>query len=291
MAPEFGDLPTRIRAWAGQVHRVWTFERVSERIKEDSFEVEVRSVLGRSSATRGAELMTTALLVCEIVGVDALQSLREANAARDREAGASRGVEDLLEALRTVAGRAGPGLSPSEFVVVRQTEVRAEMDRARKERRMFPLKDGEFSRLRKDALIRDDWRIKIHGVDHWKVPRTFLATYTGGDPPESPEPPAPQVDRVSGVARVDPVGAVGGAAGSQRTDGKASQPAATDFGFDSRGRGRDAWGDQGLRPHGRPGRSRRPFRNRPERRVIPESRGGVVRRGRPMRIPRDSDGG
>jgi hypothetical protein len=206
MAPEFGDLPDRLKAWAVEVHQYWTFERVCVRIKEPSFEVAVRAALGGLSATRGAELMTTALVVSEIVGVDIAAPLRDASGARDREGSASRGVEKLMDALRLVAAREGPGLSKPDFVVVPQTAVRMEVDRVRQSLRLLPLKDGEFARLRKDALIQDAWRVKIHGNAHWKVPRAFLAGAPGSDTPDTPESPSPQDDRVSRVAQVIPPG-------------------------------------------------------------------------------------
>jgi hypothetical protein len=205
MAPEFGNLPERLKAWAVEAHRVWTFERVCTRIKEDSFENKVRTLLGRLEATRGAELMTTALLVSEISGIDITESLRGARGARDREAATSRGVEELLDALHVLAGRVGPGLAESEFVVFSQTGVRAEMDRVRNDRRVPPLKDGEFARLRKDALIQDAWRIKLHGYPHWRIPKAFLNERGNGESPDSPESPARQDGGVSRVTRVSPL--------------------------------------------------------------------------------------
>jgi hypothetical protein len=204
MAPEFGDLPDRLKTWAAEVRQSWTFERVCRRIKESSFEVAVRGVLGPTGATRGAELMTTALIVSEVAGVDIRVSLRQANGAREREIAISYGVEELMAALRALASRAGPGLNESECVVVAQTAVRAEIDKARKERRAFPIASGEFARLRKDALIQDEWRIKIHGYPHWKIPKEFLSERTEAPSPESPNSPERQDERVSRVSQVNP---------------------------------------------------------------------------------------
>jgi hypothetical protein len=204
MAPEFGDLAGRLKAWAGEAHEVWSFERVCATIKEPSFETAVRSVLGRTGATRGAELMTTALIVTRIAGIDLSLALREASGARERETGTSRGVEELLDALRALVVRAGPGLDASEYVVVAQTSVRAEIDRARKEQRLLPLKDGEFAQLRRDALIQDAWRVKVHGYPHWKIPKSFLCDKAGSESPVSPDSPEPQGDRVTQVSQVRP---------------------------------------------------------------------------------------
>lgn len=207
MAPEFGDLPARLKEWAGDVHGVWSFAQVCERIKEPSFEARVRSVLGSSEATRGAELMTTALIVSEVVGIDVTGSLRQASEARERESGASHGVEELVTSVRTLAARIAPGLTESEFIVLPQTSVRAEIDRVRKERHVPPLRDGEFARLRRDSLIQDSWRIKLHGYPHWRIPKTFLTEQPEGDSPRSPDSPAPQGERVSRVSQVSPVAA------------------------------------------------------------------------------------
>lgn len=203
MAPEFRDLPERLRAWADEAHAVWTFERACERIKEPSFETAVRDVLGKTAATRGAELMTTALIVSEIIGVDVTSSLRQANGARERDAGTSFGVEELMGALRALAARSAPVLGESDFFVVPQTEVRAEVDRVRKDRRAPPLRSGEFAQLRKDALIQDDWRIKLHGYPHWKLPKAFLTGSPSEGSPASPESPARRDERVSRVSQVN----------------------------------------------------------------------------------------
>ena len=203
MAPEFGSLPTRLKDWAFQIRATRTFGWASARIKEPTFGEKVRAVLDALEANRNAEIVTVAVLLAEVVGVDLTKSLREAKAAKDRDEGVSRGVEELIDALRAVAARSPPKLSESEFFVIPQAAVRAEIDRVRKESHLLPIKNGELARYRKDARVSDEWRVIIRGRYYWKLPRSFLlAEGPLGLSPSSPSSPLPQDDRVTRVERV-----------------------------------------------------------------------------------------
>jgi len=204
MAPELGSLPARLKAWASLARAEWSFERASARIKEPSHEEKVRAVLDVLEAGRNEEIVTVAVLVAEVVGIDLTTSLRDAKAAKDRDEGVSRGVEELLDALCAVTGRKPPKLGEAEFYLVSPKEVRAEMDRARKDVRMLPIKNHELARFRKDARIMDDWRVTIRGRDYWKIPTAFIphTETTGVLPPSAPLAPSRQDDRVPRVDRV-----------------------------------------------------------------------------------------
>lgn len=203
MAPEFGDLPERLQTWAKAVHSTWTYESVCTRIKQSSFSTNVEATLGVLAATRNAELVTIAVLVSEIAGINLLDALKSAKGAKDREENLSLNVQDLLDAIRVVSARQAAKLTTTDTSTIAQPEVRKEVDGVRAGRGERRISQREFVQARKDAGIRDDWRVKIRGGDYWRLPQDFLDSLRGGSP-AAPESPSLQNVGVAQVTQVAP---------------------------------------------------------------------------------------
>ena len=173
ISPRWGDLISRLDAWGSAALPGLDPARLLERLESPDFQDRVRRVLGVLEATRNAELVTVALLVAEAAGVDLEAELREALGAKEREAAENEWVEALGDILPRLA-KNSPKLEASPFYVLKQSAVKAELDRIRKERRLPPCSAAEFAGWRRDLGIRSDWIRKRARAAYWNLPKEFV---------------------------------------------------------------------------------------------------------------------
>ena len=189
ISPKWADLIPRLDAWGEVARSNLNPARLLERVEAQDFQSKVGRVLGTLGASRNAELVTVAVLVAEAAGVDLEVELRDALAAKEREATENEWVGVLADLLPSLA-RSAPKLEDAPFYVVKQSEVKAELDKARKERHLPPCSAAEFAGLRRDLGVRSGWTRTRGKVKYWHMPEAFvLDLESQGDGPLTPLAP------------------------------------------------------------------------------------------------------
>jgi hypothetical protein len=206
ISPKWADLIPRLDAWGEVARSNLDPARLLERVEALDFQSKVGRVLGTLGASRNAELVTVAVLVAEAAGVDLEVELRDALAAKEREATENEWVGVLADLLPPLAHSA-PKLEEAPFYVVKQSVVKAELDKARKERRLPPCSATEFAGFRRDLGVRSEW-VRIRGkVKYWHMPEAFVLDLesqgglAGRDPEDLLGPGPTRSDRALANAR------------------------------------------------------------------------------------------
>jgi hypothetical protein len=189
MNRSFADLPLRLKKWGARTVKEWT----PPIYDSDEWCALVEAVVGDSAGTsRDTQLSMVVLAVADAVGVDVIESLREALGLK-REVAEANLSEDLEEAkalLGETFSRTGTLTGEAEFYVLKQAEFFRELNARRKERGQRPLDNSKRAALREDLGIDKAWLARINGFPIWKVPKKEWDSRHGrGDTP--PSPPSP----------------------------------------------------------------------------------------------------
>jgi hypothetical protein len=203
-SPKWGDLPSRLDAWAATVLPTLNPDALLARLETKDFQSGVERVLGVLQATRNAELVTIALLVAEAAGVNLEAELQDALTLKEAESEESEWVDALGDVVRSLA-TTSTRLEESEFVVVRQRDVKVALDAKRKESRLPPSTTNEFAAWRRKLGVRSGWLRKPKRATYWHLPQGFVDGLGEVPPPTSPTSPtspAPRDGRVSQVSQV-----------------------------------------------------------------------------------------
>ncbi len=196
--PHVSDLVPRLRAWGKQTATRWPDGALEALARTAEFQSRVRKVVGKLGANRESELLTIALLVAQMAGVDVVESLSSATALRAVEIS-----EDQAEAIDEVRLATLDNLSKviafnaggEEVYRVAQKAVRDLVNSRRGERKERPLTTGRLALLRRELGVKDAWLAEKGHALHWNLPRAFVDSIrsppAGGDTPPgaSPQPP------------------------------------------------------------------------------------------------------
>src|SRR5205807_2345004 len=196
--PHLGNLSERLDEWGKVATHAIPASNLEAIARSPEFRSKAKTVLKELGANRAAEIVTVALLVGEVAGIDILEDLREANAVREiaSEASASQDQEELLEVLadltRTeIASKKEELFGEVKIVRVRQKDAFDEFNRRRRERGEKPLGTKSFVSVRREAGIGEAWMRNYHGAYVWGLPvdwvRTNL-TRESESPMVTPEP-------------------------------------------------------------------------------------------------------
>ena len=193
------NLPERLDEWGRLATHTFPDANLEAIAYSAEFEAKVEAVLKELGANRAAEIVTVALLVAEMAGLDILADLREANALREiaSESSASEDREELLEVLEDltraeIASKKEELFGEVKIVRVRQKDVFDEFNRRKRERGEKPLGRKSFVSVRREAGIGEAWIRNYHGSYVWGLPVDWVcATLTreSESPLVTPEPP------------------------------------------------------------------------------------------------------
>ena len=196
------DLPNRLDEWGRIATHAFPDVNLEAIAYSPEFEAKVEAVLKELGANRAAEIVTIALLVAEMAGIDVLADLREANALREiaSEASASEDREELLEVLADltrseIASKKEELFGEVKIVRVRQKEVFEEFNRRKREHGEKPIWRKAFVSIRREAGITEAWIRDNHGSYVWNLPVDWVKENLLAPPVETikepPIPPAP----------------------------------------------------------------------------------------------------
>ncbi len=178
--PETAQTRKEVEAWGKTV--TVPSERLREIASSDEFRAKVHGILGSGmGANRDSELVTIALLVCEVSGVQVDSSIR---AALDHKAALSGTLEanevaELLDALRHYYPERVVDVGGEKVLRVSQADVKATINLARRDRRELPMSDRRMALVRREAGIKDRWLRSYHGARVWLVPVNWCAENLG----------------------------------------------------------------------------------------------------------------
>jgi len=211
------NLPNRLDEWGRIATHAFPDSNLEAIAYSPEFEAKVEAVLKELGANRAAEIVTVALLVAEMAGIDVLADLREANALREiaSEASASEDREELLEVLEDltrveIASKKEELFGPVKILRVRQKDVFDEFNRRKRERGEKPIWRKSFVSVRREAGIGEAWIRDNHGSLVWNLPVDWVRTNLlreSDSPMVTPEPPtetlAPSVHpKLTGAANL-----------------------------------------------------------------------------------------
>ena len=147
----------------------------------EGFREKVKSVVREIGANRESELVTVALLVAEMAGVNVLKELESANELREMEIFAA--SDSDLDELRAIvlelsAGAQEKLLDGAPETRLIQAKIRREFNRRKKEDGGRQIHDRRFARLRRDLGVKDEWLVKgaETGGLVWRLPLPWLSS-------------------------------------------------------------------------------------------------------------------
>ncbi|MEM0342903.1 MAG: hypothetical protein QXU73_01445 [Thermoplasmata archaeon] len=207
------------KSWNRWVTTWWRDDRIATLQQSDNHRKAVELVVDELGANRPCELMTTAVTVAMLAGVDLSRELKEIS-----ESLGSAGLEEeevrdqILDALIAVAGRQTTIESAKE-IVIKQADVLREVNecRNRLEPPLRPLSSHAFAEGYR-LLIPANMVRNRHGSNYWVIPVSYLtrlqALYRGEGGlvhlPHLPHLPEKPVQQSLKVGQVDQVGQEGG---------------------------------------------------------------------------------
>jgi hypothetical protein len=179
MWPELGDLPNRLEAWGKAAMAVYTAVRQREIAFSPEFRARVRASVEELGANRESELVATATIVAEMVGVNVIAELRAANEVRKSAIADAEGSDlpALADAIAEVVGVRAKKLDDAfARIRVRQKSVKDALNKHRKELGERPISDRDFAEMRRKIGVEDAWLSTFSGhALAWSLPDTFLA--------------------------------------------------------------------------------------------------------------------
>lgn len=196
MWPDLRSLPERLRAWGEFARDAFPREKVKEIAHSPAFRRKVKQAVPEMGANRESELGTIAVLVAEMVGVEAGDELSKANELAKNLTGEGE-AEVLAELTEIVLLQAGPLQTKltkeGPDVRLPQKPLKDELNRRRKERGDSILYDGDFAKLRRELNVKDEWLLRPKNRVVWALPHSFLKELEEGMP-NSPNPSNLRID-------------------------------------------------------------------------------------------------
>jgi hypothetical protein len=187
MWPKVGDLQVRLAAWGASACAEYSSDRLEAIAYTAEFRTKVRESVEELGANRDSELVTIALLVGEMAGLDvraellAAGELRKASVA-DAE---SEDLPALADSIRETLA-AFPKTLDGEptFIRIRQKAVKDALNRKRSSVGERPVGGKEFASLRRTIGVADGWlRVANGHALSWTLPMNFLEQLDREYPP------------------------------------------------------------------------------------------------------------
>ena len=225
---DVGDLPARLARWAAGAAVAWPDARLKALAESPTLADTRRRVLEATGANRDTEQVLVALLVAEIAGVDVAAELKEAVELRRASVGTEDAgdLEDLTDAILAASGSAQDRLiagSPRVRILFR--ELKAEIDRRRKERDERPISNNRLATILTQAGVSESWKVRPGNKVGFDLPVEFVRGLREGGP-NSPNRPNPVVldENVRTVRTVRTTPLTGVSARQTGTDDRPAEP-------------------------------------------------------------------
>ncbi len=181
--PDLGYLPDRLCKWGEDIPRFFDGDRLRRVAFSPEFAQKVGSAARKLGANRESEPLTVALLTAEIAGMDVTEELSSASNLRETELTEAEGeaLEELRDVVLDLTGTRTVKLdASSNEVSVKQSDVRRDINRRRKERGERPLSDRRFATLRRELGVKDLWLGTRSRAPWWSLPELFLGRLNDG---------------------------------------------------------------------------------------------------------------
>lgn len=171
------DIPKRLDEWSRSAVQAFPRDKLKEIAYSAEFKKKVKRVVEELGANRESELVTIALLVAEMAGVDVVEELNAA--VRTRETSNEDTADDLEALSEVVQNLAETGcaktLVGSGLVRIKQSLVKHELNRRRKEQNDRPISDRRLAMLRRELGVSESWLSKPGNAVIWNLPERFVA--------------------------------------------------------------------------------------------------------------------
>lgn len=176
--PDVGSLPQELDQWGKSVSQEFTDEKLRKIAFSDAFKAKVSQAVMEIGANRESELVSMAMLVAEVAGIDIIKELHDATASRPASDESIAGdLEELQQVITDMAVNLHQTLiDKSPVIRFKQSEVRKAINKRRKDEGERPIFDRHLSVLREEIGINRSWLQKTGNAMYWDLPEQFVRT-------------------------------------------------------------------------------------------------------------------
>jgi len=174
--PEFGNLPDGLDEWGRLASSAFTEARLKELAWSREFREKVKKATIEMGANRESELVSIALLVAEMAGVDIINELHQ---ACDMKAKTAESNADILEVLTDVVVELCNNYlrmnDNCDKIRLRQTDIKRAVNIKREmDGEHNPISDLTLKVLRDEVGVKRSWLTKSGNAMFWNLPRDFV---------------------------------------------------------------------------------------------------------------------
>jgi len=177
--PNVYNLPSRLDNWAKTVITNYSPDELKAWAYSEEFKKEVENTVVELGANRESELITIALLVARIIGIDVVEELKKAAKLRSDSSESLDDLQELSEIIIELATNDQTKiLEELPDIRLKQTDIKLMLNQRKQSRGEKLLSDRGFAKLRNDLGINDSMLRRPGNAVFWCLPMPFYRDMT-----------------------------------------------------------------------------------------------------------------